>query len=143
MKALLLTNEYPPHIYGGAGVHVDYLSRELARLIDVEVRCFGDQRSDEGRLHVRGYGVDEQRFAATPRQLRSPLEALARCIDFNAAPIDADIRRSVIPTVARARPAPSDMAASSYSLGIRVTAPAQRTRTIGRACMASIATIAQ
>ena len=38
MKTLLLTNEYPPMIYGGAGVHVEYLSRELARLMDVEVR---------------------------------------------------------------------------------------------------------
>ena len=40
MKALILTNEYPPHIYGGAGVHVEFLSRELARLMDVEVRVF-------------------------------------------------------------------------------------------------------
>ena len=38
MKSLLLTNEYPPHIYGGAGVHVEFLSRELARLMPVEVR---------------------------------------------------------------------------------------------------------
>ncbi len=35
MKALLLTNEYPPHVYGGAGVHVDYLSRELAKTMPV------------------------------------------------------------------------------------------------------------
>ena len=34
MKALLLTNEYPPHVYGGAGVHVEFLSRELARLME-------------------------------------------------------------------------------------------------------------
>ena len=37
MKTLFLTNEYPPTIYGGAGVHVDYLSRELAKLMEVEV----------------------------------------------------------------------------------------------------------
>ena len=38
MKALLLTNEYPPHVYGGAGVHVEYLARELAHLpADAEV----------------------------------------------------------------------------------------------------------
>jgi hypothetical protein len=49
MKALFLTNEYPPTIYGGAGVHVDYLSRELAKIMDVEVRCFGDQKVDEPR----------------------------------------------------------------------------------------------
>ena len=49
MKALFLTNEYPPTIYGGAGVHVDYLSRELAKLIDVEVRCYG-KKMREPRL---------------------------------------------------------------------------------------------
>jgi len=49
MKVLFLTNEYPPYTYGGAGVHVDYLARELAKSIEVEVRCFGDQI---GRAHV-------------------------------------------------------------------------------------------
>ena len=38
----IFTNEYPPNVYGGAGVHVEYLSRELAREIPVEVRCYGD-----------------------------------------------------------------------------------------------------
>src|SRR6476620_11340690 len=67
MKALFLTNEYPPNVYGGAGVHVDYLSRELAKLMQVEVRCFGDQKSEQGNLTVR------------------------RCTDFNTANIDADL----------------------------------------------------
>ena len=57
MKVLLLTNEYPPHTYGGAGVHVEYLSRELARSMDVEVRCFGDQKAKSGRLTIRGFQV--------------------------------------------------------------------------------------
>ena len=48
MRVALLTREYPPDVYGGAGVHVEYLSRELARLVDVEVRCFGGPRSLEG-----------------------------------------------------------------------------------------------
>jgi hypothetical protein len=55
MKVLLLTNEYPPNVYGGAGVHVEFLSRELARLMDVEVRCFGSQQVSEPHLTVRGY----------------------------------------------------------------------------------------
>jgi alpha-maltose-1-phosphate synthase len=54
----LLTNEYPPHVYGGAGVHVEYLTRELARLDDrghrVEVFSFGDQKVDDENLSVRG-----------------------------------------------------------------------------------------
>src|SRR5919106_258366 len=54
-KATLFTNEYPPNVYGGAGVHVEYLSQALARRIAVEVRCFGDQRIDRSNLTVRGY----------------------------------------------------------------------------------------
>ena len=49
-----MTREYPPYVYGGAGVHVEYLSRELAKRIEVEVHCWGDQFSDHGDLHVRG-----------------------------------------------------------------------------------------
>jgi alpha-maltose-1-phosphate synthase len=58
MRIAILTNEYPPHIYGGAGVHVEYLTRELTRLEDgvhsVEVLCFGDQDIRQGNLRVRG-----------------------------------------------------------------------------------------
>lgn len=45
MRVALLTREYPPEIYGGAGVHVEYLSRELSRLLDLRVYCFGSPRS--------------------------------------------------------------------------------------------------
>ena len=44
MKAAILTREYPPDVYGGAGVHVEYLARELSRLIDVTVHCWGEDR---------------------------------------------------------------------------------------------------
>jgi alpha-maltose-1-phosphate synthase len=44
MKVALLTREYPPDVYGGAGVHVEYLARELAALVPLEVRCFGADR---------------------------------------------------------------------------------------------------
>jgi starch synthase len=43
-RVALLTREYPPDVYGGAGVHVEYLSRELSRLLDVTVHCFGADR---------------------------------------------------------------------------------------------------
>jgi glycogen synthase len=91
MKALLLTNEYPPYVYGGAGVHVEYLTRELARLIDVEVRCFGDQDVREGRLRVKGYGVPKELAASTPPKLRSPVEMLQRSVNWVADPVDADV----------------------------------------------------
>jgi len=54
-RVAIFTNEYPPYTYGGAGVHVEYLARELARLVPVEVRCFGDQRVERPDLTVRGY----------------------------------------------------------------------------------------
>jgi len=44
MRVAVLTREYPPDIYGGAGVHVDFLVRELRRLAQVEVHCFGAAR---------------------------------------------------------------------------------------------------
>jgi starch synthase len=44
VKAILLTREFPPEVYGGAGVHVEYLAREVAKRIDLEVRCFGPDR---------------------------------------------------------------------------------------------------
>lgn len=48
MRVDLLTREYPPEVYGGAGVHVEYLARELRRLADVQVRCFGAPRDGVG-----------------------------------------------------------------------------------------------
>ncbi|MEU7743301.1 glycogen synthase [Nonomuraea sp. NPDC049158] len=48
MRVDLLTREYPPDVYGGAGVHMEYLARELRRLADVRVRCFGAARDEPG-----------------------------------------------------------------------------------------------
>ena len=90
MKVCFLTNEYPPHIYGGAGVHVGYLSRELAKTIDVDVRCFGDQDSQKGRLKVKGYELDTGSFTC-PEPLKSAFGAVRRCVDFNTTNIDADL----------------------------------------------------
>jgi glycogen synthase len=90
VKVLFLTNEYPPHTYGGAGVHVDYLSRELARLMPVEVRCFGDQRFAKGNLTVTGFEVDAHTFTC-PQPLHSVFGAVRRCTDFNTVNIDANV----------------------------------------------------
>jgi alpha-maltose-1-phosphate synthase len=58
VRIAILTNEYPPNVYGGAGVHVEYLTRELAKLDGgknpVKVFCFGDQKSDNPPLSVTG-----------------------------------------------------------------------------------------
>jgi starch synthase len=52
MRVSLLTREYPPEVYGGAGVHVEYLGRELNRLVDLTVHCWGADRDDPA---VRAY----------------------------------------------------------------------------------------
>jgi len=90
MKALFLTNEYPPHIYGGAGVHVEYLSRELAKLMPVDVRCFGDQNTSSGQLAAQGFALDAGEWTS-PKKLQSVFGALQRCLDFNTANIDAGV----------------------------------------------------
>lgn len=90
MKALLLTNEYPPAIYGGAGIHVDYLSRELAKLCEVDVRCFGDQKFSQGNLKVTGFSLKNGSYTAL-KVLHSVFGAVQRSLDFNTAGIDADI----------------------------------------------------
>ena len=46
MRVALLTREYPPEVYGGAGVHVEYLGRELARRVELSVHCWGADRDD-------------------------------------------------------------------------------------------------
>jgi len=90
VKVLLLTNEYPPYTYGGAGVHVEYLSRELAKFMAVEVRCFGDQSYTSGNLKVRGFQLDATHWNC-PKPLRSTFGAVQRCTDFNTAGVDVQI----------------------------------------------------
>jgi len=91
MKALILTNEYPPNVYGGAGVHVEYLVRELARRFEVEVRCFGEQSAISGPLTVRGYAPVAELLAGAPEELRSTLATLQRGLSFAVEPAHADV----------------------------------------------------
>ena len=77
MRVGLMTREYPPEVYGGAGVHVEYLGRELARLIEVEVHCWGAQRLDEGNLHVRGELPPPEVSAGCDAKFTAAVDALA------------------------------------------------------------------
>ena len=77
LRVGLFTREYPPHVYGGAGVHVAYLSRELARKISVEVHCWGQQHSDEGNLHVRSNEPWREIAEGTEERFKGALEALS------------------------------------------------------------------
>lgn len=90
MKVLLYTNEYPPYNYGGAGVHVEYLSRELARLMQVDVRTFGDQAVPGGNPKVKGYPLENPGYAA-PKNLHAIFGAIQRGLDFNTDGNEADL----------------------------------------------------
>lgn len=54
MRVGLLTREYPPDVYGGAGVHVEFLARELRPLVDLDVHCWGEGRT-EGVVRHRSW----------------------------------------------------------------------------------------
>src|SRR5438045_9617276 len=59
-------------------------------MMPVEVRCFGDQRLEEGNLKIIGFEVDTRDFTC-PTPLKSGFGAVRRCTDFNTTNIDADI----------------------------------------------------
>ena len=90
MNSLIYTNEYPPYNYGGAGVHVEYLTRELAKLMDVDVRTFGDQNDQKKPLSVKGYPVSTANFGA-PKHLHSIMGSSQRAVEFNADGNQADV----------------------------------------------------
>ena len=74
IRIAILTNEYPPHVYGGAGVHVDYLTRELAALDGgrhhVQVLSFGAQRETGSSLSVEGVQPPVELPAQDPRHAK-------------------------------------------------------------------------
>ncbi len=93
MKALLLTREYPPHIYGGAGVVVDQLSRALARRMAVEVRCFGERPPGAADgIALRGYTPWERLKADADGPRFAPaLETLSIGLAMARDAVDADV----------------------------------------------------
>jgi alpha-maltose-1-phosphate synthase len=83
MRVLLLTNEYPPHVYGGAGVHIQHLSRELSRLCEVEVLCFGEQLDESSPLVVEGIPLPHP-LAPRETSHAGALNALSRNLQMAA-----------------------------------------------------------
>ncbi|WP_298340878.1 glycogen synthase [uncultured Algibacter sp.] len=91
MKALFYTREFPPYVYGGAGVHVEYLADELSKLMELDVRCFGDQDSDNDNLSVKGFPFDDGVFANSDDKLKSVFKTLSTALHMNADAVDADV----------------------------------------------------
>jgi len=91
MKVALFTNEYPPNVYGGAGVHVEYLSKALARKMPVEVRCFGKQDVEQDNLRVKGYQAWDDLKQNTDPRFVGALGAFSRSLAMAKDHLDAAI----------------------------------------------------
>lgn len=78
MNAAILTNEFPPEIYGGAGIHVKFLTQELSKLCHVEARCFGGQNVDADNVHAVGFS---ERLKDTPADER--FKKILKPLDIN------------------------------------------------------------
>jgi len=94
MRIAILTNEYPPNVYGGAGVHVEYLSRELARLSEgrhsIRILCFVQQNIKASSMTVEGVAPPLQIFFRDERHQKLG-DTLVRNIMMLGALHDADI----------------------------------------------------
>ncbi|MEV6242995.1 glycogen synthase [Lentzea sp. NPDC051838] len=64
MRVALMTREYPPEVYGGAGVHVGFLVPHLRELVDVDVHCFGAPRTD-ATAHNPPHSLEQANAAIT------------------------------------------------------------------------------
>ncbi|MFM9825314.1 glycogen synthase [Flavobacterium sp.] len=91
MKIALFTNEFPPNIYGGAGVHVDFLSQELTKLALVEVRCFGDQQEETESIHVQGITSSLTKMVDEANPHIKMFHNLSKNVEMSQATPEADI----------------------------------------------------
>ena len=89
MRVALLTREYPPEVYGGAGVHVEYLSRELRELVDLSVHCWGLERDDPSVHSYRPWDA-----LAGPAPHLAALQAVSVDLLMAAGTTDADLVHS-------------------------------------------------
>src|ERR1051325_2954030 len=86
MRVDIVTKEYPPEIYGGAGVHVTELVKALRESIDVRVRAFGADRDEEG---TTAYGVPAELGSAN-----AAVQTLAPDLEIVTAVAGADVVHS-------------------------------------------------
>ncbi|MEU2737313.1 glycogen synthase [Streptomyces sp. NPDC007095] len=86
MRVDLLTREYPPQVYGGAGVHVDHLSQQLRRLVDLRVHCFGEPRQEAN--------VTAHRAPAELAEANTALQTMGIAPAMAAATVGADVVHS-------------------------------------------------
>jgi starch synthase len=88
-KVALLTREYPPDVYGGAGTHVEYLAREMRRLADVSVHCWGRPRDEPGVTAYEPWSAISE-----PKPESAALQAMSIDLAMAAAVKGADLVHS-------------------------------------------------
>ena len=88
-KVAVLTREYPPEVYGGAGTHVEYLVRELRRLVEVSVHCWGAPRQEAGVFNYQPWSS-----LSDPKPEASALEAMSIDLAMSAALKGSDLAHS-------------------------------------------------
>src|SRR5579859_5328815 len=88
-KIALLTREYPPEVYGGAGTHVEYLVRELRRLLDVTVHCWGSPRDEPQVESYRAWDALEE-----PKPEAAALQAMSIDLAMAAGAKGSDLAHS-------------------------------------------------
>ena len=88
-KIVLLTREYPPEVYGGAGTHVEYLARELRRLTEVSVHCWGAPRTEPGVTSHQPWNA-----LSEPKPESTTLQAMSINLATAAAVKGADLVHS-------------------------------------------------
>lgn len=91
MKIALFSNEFPPNIYGGAGVHIDFLSQELAKLGTVEVRCFGNQSETTDTMNVIGIQSSLNQMEDENNPHLKMFHNLSRNVEMSQHTLQADI----------------------------------------------------
>ncbi len=92
MKVALLSREFPPEVYGGAGIHVQCLAAAMAPLVDLQVHCFGEQRPADPSMEVFAYQPWELLEGDAP--LLGALRAMSVDLRMAAALEDVDIAHS-------------------------------------------------
>lgn len=94
MKITLLTKEYPPYVYGGAGIHVEHLSRHLAAIDSgihkINLLCFGDQNVQTCNLSIQGMRLEFE-FPYKERGHKKFLDTLFRNLLMTGAVSETDI----------------------------------------------------
>ncbi|WP_298396224.1 glycogen synthase [Flavobacterium sp.] len=91
MKIALFSNEFPPNIYGGAGVHIDFLSKELAKLGQVEVRCFGNQAEEKETMTVIGIKSSLNKMIDEQNPHIKMFHNLSKNVEMSQHTLEADV----------------------------------------------------